>query len=83
MNPFDRMLQRLGLLRVRARGRRDLLQPSVDDGDGDAAAGGVTARLPKVPPLRRRQRPARMQHDIGSQFHRIVPAKILEVDERQ
>ncbi|HEY0380824.1 MAG TPA: hypothetical protein VGC72_01255 [Candidatus Elarobacter sp.] len=50
MNPFDRMLQRLGLLRVRSRGRRDWLQPSVDDGDGDAAAGGVTARLPKVPP---------------------------------
>jgi hypothetical protein len=49
MNPFDRILQRLGLLRVRSRGRRDLLQPMQDD-DGDAAAGGVTARLPKVPP---------------------------------
>jgi hypothetical protein len=50
MNPFARMLQRLGLSRVRSRGRRDLLQPFLDDGNGDAAAGGVTARLPKVPP---------------------------------
>jgi hypothetical protein len=50
MNPFDRMLQRLGLLRVRSRGRRDLFQPQIDDDGGDAAAGGVTARLPKVPP---------------------------------
>jgi hypothetical protein len=43
------MMQRLGLLRVPARGREKLLQPYQDD-DGDAAAGGVTARLPKVPP---------------------------------
>ena len=50
MNPFDRMLQRLGLARVRSRGRELLLQPHEDDGGGDAAAGGVTARLPKVPP---------------------------------
>ncbi|HEV2738623.1 MAG TPA: hypothetical protein VGU66_08600 [Candidatus Elarobacter sp.] len=50
MNPFDRMLQRLGLQRVRSRGRRELWQPQIDDGGGDAAAGGVTARLPKVPP---------------------------------
>ena len=49
MNPFKRMLQRLGLARVRSRGRELLLQPYQDDG-GDAAAGGVTARLPKVPP---------------------------------
>ena len=49
MNPFERILQRLGLLRVRSRGRRDLFQPHEDD-SGDAAAGGVTARLPKVPP---------------------------------
>ena len=49
MNPFKRMMQRLGLLRVSPRGRRELLQPHEDD-NGDAAAGGVTARLPKVPP---------------------------------
>jgi hypothetical protein len=49
MNPFKRMLQRLGLLRVSPRGRRELLQPHEDD-NGDAAAGGVTARLPNVPP---------------------------------
>ena len=49
MNPFKRMLQRLGLLRVSPRGRRELFQPHEDD-SGDAAAGGVTARLPKVPP---------------------------------
>ena len=50
MNPFTRMLQRLGLLRVRSRGRRDSWQPHQDGNGGDAAAGGVTARLPKVPP---------------------------------
>jgi hypothetical protein len=50
MNPFTRMMQRLGLLRVRSRGRRELFQPHEDDNGGDAAAGGVTARLPKVPP---------------------------------
>ena len=49
MNPFKRMMQRLGLLRVPSRGRRELFQPKEDD-SGDAAAGGVTARLPKVPP---------------------------------
>jgi hypothetical protein len=49
MNPFKRMMQRLGLLRVSPRGRRELFQPHEDD-NGDAAAGGVTARLPKVPP---------------------------------
>jgi hypothetical protein len=49
MNPFKRMMERLGLLRVSPRGRRELFQPHEDD-NGDAAAGGVTARLPKVPP---------------------------------
>jgi hypothetical protein len=49
MNPFKRMMQRLGLLRVPSQGRSKLLQPYEDD-SGDAAAGGVTARLPKVPP---------------------------------
>ena len=33
--------------------------------------------------LRRLKRPARMQHDIGGELHRIVPAKILEIEERQ
>ena len=50
MNPFKRMMERLGLSRVRSRGRRELFQPHEDDNGGDAAAGGVTARLPKVPP---------------------------------
>lgn len=50
MNPYKRMMQRLGLLRVSPRGRRELFQPHEDDNGGDAAAGGVTARLPKVPP---------------------------------
>ena len=50
MNPFKRIMERLGLSRVRSRGRRELLQPHEDDNGGDAAAGGVTARLPKVPP---------------------------------
>jgi hypothetical protein len=50
MNPFKRMMERLGLLRVRSQGRSKLLQPYESDTDGDAAAGGVTARLPKVPP---------------------------------
>ena len=49
MNPFKRLMQRLGLLRVRSRGRRDMWQPHEDENGGDAAAG-VTARLPKVPP---------------------------------
>ena len=49
MNPFKRMMERLGLVRVSPRGRRELFQPHEDD-NGDAAAGGVTARLPKVPP---------------------------------
>jgi hypothetical protein len=49
MNPFKRMMERLGLLRVSPRLRPKLLQPYEDD-SGDAAAGGVTARLPKVPP---------------------------------
>ncbi len=49
MNPFKRMMERLGLLRVGSSGRSKLLQPYEDD-SGDAAAGGVTARLPKVPP---------------------------------
>jgi hypothetical protein len=50
MNPFKRMMQRLGLQRVSPRGRRELLQPHEDDNGGDASAGGVPARLPKVPP---------------------------------
>ena len=50
MNAFKRMMQRLGLQRVSPRGRRELLQPHEDDNGGDAAAGGVPARLPKVPP---------------------------------
>src|SRR5580704_1610615 len=33
--------------------------------------------------LRRLKRPARMQQNIGGEFHRIVPAKILEIEERQ
>jgi hypothetical protein len=41
-----RLLQRLGLMRDRSR--RKPLQP-YDDGP-DSAAGGVTARLPRVPP---------------------------------
>ena len=49
MNPFQRMLERLGLRRASPRLRPKLLQPYEGD-DGDAAAGGVTARLPKVPP---------------------------------
>ncbi len=49
MNPFKRMMERLGLLRVSPRGRRELFAPHEDD-NGDGAAGGVTARLPKVPP---------------------------------
>ncbi|HWT06343.1 MAG TPA: hypothetical protein VN224_11345 [Xanthomonadales bacterium] len=49
MNPFKRMMQRLGLLRAPSRGREKLLQPYEDD-SGDAAAGGVPARLPRVPP---------------------------------
>ncbi len=49
MNPFKRMMERLGLVRVSPRLRPKLLQPYEDD-SGDAAAGGVTARLPKVPP---------------------------------
>ncbi len=49
MNPFKRMMERLGLLRVSPRLRPKLLQPYEDD-SGDAAAGGVPARLPKVPP---------------------------------
>jgi hypothetical protein len=49
MNPFKRMLERLGLVRVSPRLRPKLLQPYEDD-SGDAAAGGVPARLPKVPP---------------------------------
>ena len=50
MNPFKRMMERLGLVRVSPRGRRELFQPHEDDNGGDAAAGGVPARLPKVPP---------------------------------
>ena len=44
-----RILQRLGLMRAPPHGRGKRLQPYWDDG-GDAAAGGVTARLPKIPP---------------------------------
>ncbi len=51
MNPFKRMMERLGLLRVSPRLRPKLLQPYEND-DGDEAAGGVPARLPKVPPRR-------------------------------
>src|SRR5580693_1518308 len=29
------------------------------------------------------KRPARMQHNIGGELHRIVPAKIFEIEERQ
>jgi hypothetical protein len=50
MNPFKRMMQRLGLQRVSPRGRRELFAPHEDDNGGDAAGGGVPARLPKVPP---------------------------------
>lgn len=49
MNPFKRMMERLGLLRVSPRLRPKLLQPYENDG-GDEAAGGVPARLPNVPP---------------------------------
>ncbi len=49
MNPFYRLLQRMRRVRERPYGRSKLLQPYEDD-SGDAAAGGVTARLPKVPP---------------------------------
>ncbi len=48
MNPFTRMLQRLGLMRVRSP-RPERVPPAGPD-DGDAAAGGVLARLPRVPP---------------------------------
>jgi hypothetical protein len=49
MNPFYRLLKRMRLVRERPYGRSKLLQPYEDD-SGDAAAGGVPARLPKVPP---------------------------------
>ena len=50
MNPFKRMMERLGLRRVSPRGRREMFAPQEDDNGGDAAGGGVPARLPKVPP---------------------------------
>jgi len=50
MNPFKRMMKQLAKRRVSPRLRAKLLQPFQSDDDGDAAAGGVTARLPKVPP---------------------------------
>lgn len=50
MNLFKRMMQRLGLQRVSPRGRRELFALHEDDNGGDAPAGGVPARLPKVPP---------------------------------
>jgi hypothetical protein len=41
-----RILQRLGLMRTRSRPDRVGFRPD----DGDAAGGGVPARLPTVPP---------------------------------
>ena len=49
MNPFKRLLQRIERARVPSA-RPERVQPPGLDDDGDAAAGGVTARLPKVPP---------------------------------
>ena len=40
-------------------------------------------RSAEVLSLRRLKRPARMQQNIGGELHRIVPAKILEIEERQ
>jgi hypothetical protein len=49
MNPFKRMMQRLGLLRVSPRTRPELLQPYEDD-RGDAA-GGNALTIPREPDI--------------------------------
>ena len=52
-------------------------------GERRIAAVEPRRRLAEALALRRLKRPARMQQNIGGQLHRIVPAKILEIEERQ
>jgi hypothetical protein len=50
MNPFKRLLQRMERTRVPPARPERVTPPGSGEDDGDAAAGGVFARLPRVPP---------------------------------
>jgi hypothetical protein len=50
MNPFKRLLQRMERARVPSARPERVTPPGAGEDDGDAAAGGVFARLPRVPP---------------------------------
>ena len=52
-------------------------------GECRIAAVEPRRRLAEALPLGWLKRPARMQQNIGGELHRIVPAKILEIEERQ